>query len=172
MFFELIAVLSAGLAAAGIVLLARRLVPALPRWLAPLLGGLAMIGTAISLEYSWYGRTEAALPDGVEVALRHENRAPWRPWTYAVPYIDGFIAVDRAGALTHPALEGQRMVDLYVFGRWTPTRHARAVFDCEAGRRADLVAGVTLAEDGSVEGATWHDTGLDDPVTAAACAGP
>lgn len=170
MLFELIAVVVAGFAGAGIALLARRAFSLLPRWLVPLFAGAAMLATAISLEYSWYGRTVAGLPEGVEVGLAHENRAPWRPWTYAVPYVDRFIAVDRRSALTHEAAPGQRIVNLYVFGRWAPTQRVRAVFDCEAGRRADLVAGVRLAEDGAIEGATWHETGLDDPVTRAACA--
>jgi hypothetical protein len=171
MLFELIAVVAAGFAAAGAFLVVRRLVPALPRWLAPVLGGLAMLGTAISLEYSWFGRTSAALPAGVEVALTHESRAPWRPWTFAGPYDDRFIAVDRGGARRNEAVPGQRMVDIYVFARWSPPQLVRAVFDCEAGRRADVLPGVTLSEDGRLQGATWVETGGDDPVTAAACAG-
>lgn len=171
MLIELIAVIVAGVAAAGVVLAARRAVPALPRWLMPVAAGGAMLLTAISLEYSWFGRTVAGLPDGVEVALTHESREPWRPWTYAVPYVDRFIAVDAAGARTNEAAPGQRLVDLYAFGRWAPTQRLRAVFDCEQGRRADLRPGVTMAEDGTLEGATWHQTGPEDPVARAACIG-
>lgn len=171
MLFELIAVIAAGFAAGGAMLLVQRAVSALPRWLVPLVAGAAMIATAVSLEYSWYGRTRAALPPGVEVALTRENRAPWRPWSYVFPYVDGFIAVDRGGARRNPAAPDQRMVDLYVFGRWAPTQRRQAVFDCARGRRADLGPGVTLGENGSVAGASWRDTGREDPVTAAACAG-
>ena len=130
-----------------------------------------LLGTAISLEYSWFDRTRATLPPGMEVALTRESRAFWRPWTYAVPYVDGFIAVDKAGARTHAASPGRTMADVYVFGRWTPAQRIPAVFDCVNGRRVDLGPGVTLSDDGGVEGGTWHETGLDDPVTAAACAG-
>jgi hypothetical protein len=171
MLFELIAVIAAGFAAGGAALVVRRLVLALPRWLVPVMAGGGMLATAISLEYGWYSRTRAALPAGIEVALTRENRAPWRPWSYAAPYIDGFIAVDRGGARTNEAVPGQRMIDLYVFGRWAPTQRLPAVFDCEWGRRADLVDGVTIASDGRLDGAAWRDTGLDDPVTRAACAG-
>lgn len=170
MLLELIAVVVAGFAAGGVMLVVRRVAPALPRWLLPLVAGGAMLGTAISLEYTWYGRTAASLPPGIDVALTHENRAPWRPWTYARPYIDRFVAVDRAAARTHAGADGQRLVDVYVFGRWSPTQRIQSVFDCAAGRRADLVPGVSFAADGRLDGATWHDTGRDHPVTRAACA--
>ena len=68
MLFELIAVIVAGIAVAGIVLLTRRFLPAVPRWTAPVLAGLAMIAVSISLEYSWFGRTAATLPETMEVA--------------------------------------------------------------------------------------------------------
>lgn len=171
MFFELIAVIAAGFAAGGAVLLLRRLLPPLPRWLAPVLAAAAMLATAISLEYSWFGRTRAGLPPGFEVALTHDNRSPWRPWTYAAPFVDRFIAVDGAGGRTNEGVPGQRMVDIYAFARWSPPQRVQAMFDCEGGRRADLRPGVTFGEDGVLQGADWHDTGPDDPVTRAACGG-
>lgn len=169
MLFELIAVIVAGIAAGGVVTMLRRFVPALPRWFIPIGAGATMLAVSISLEYSWFSRNSAALPVGVVVATVHENKAFWRPWTYAVPYIDRFIAVDRVGMLLNDAAEGQHMTSLYVIGRWTPTRRIRAIFDCETGRRADLLPGVVLSDDGSVPAGAWVNTGLDDAVTRAAC---
>lgn len=170
MLFELLAVVSAGFAGAGIALLARRLVRSAPRWLVPVAAGSAMIALAVSLEYTWFARTRAALPERVEVALAHEARAPWRPWTYVVPFVDRFVAVDRGSVMTHEAVADQRIVDLLIFGRWAPTTRVRSVFDCAAGRRADLVEGVSFGRDGTIDGATWHDMGLADPLVRAACA--
>ena len=115
--------------------------------------GAAMIVAAASLEQSWYGRTVAALPPRVEVAVAHESRAPWRPWTYLSPYVDRFVAVDQGSVLTHAAAPKRRVADVLVFGRWTPPRRVRAAFDCAEGRRADLVEGVSLGADGAIEGA-------------------
>lgn len=171
MLFELIAVVVAGVAAGGVVMMLRRFIPVLPRWLIPIGAGATMLAASISLEYSWFSRNSAALPAGVEVATTHENKAFWRPWTYAVPYVDQFIAVDRVGMLQNKAAEGQHMTSLYVIGRWTPTRRIRAIFDCEAGRRADLLPDVVLADDGSVPATAWVDTGLDDAVTRVVCQG-
>ena len=172
MLLELLAVVFAGLAGGGVASLARRLVRALPRWLVPAAAGGAMIAVSVSLEYAWFDRTRDALPPRVEVALTHESRAPWRPWTYLAPFVDRFVAVDAGSVLTHPGAPDRRIVDLLAFARWTPPRRVRAAFDCAEGRRVDLVEGVTLGPGGAIEGAAWRDTGLDDPVTRSACAAP
>lgn len=169
MIYELIASVTAGFVGGGVALIARNLIRTLPRWSIPVAAGSAMLIVAIALEYSWFGRTKDTLPAGVEVALTRESRAPWRPWTYVHPFVDRFVAVDRASAQTHEAAPGKRMIDLLVFARWQPTSRVRAVFDCVDGRRADIVEGVTMTNDGRLDGATWHETGLDHPVTRLAC---
>lgn len=169
MFFELLAVVFAGVAAGGVASLLRRAARAVPRWLIPVAAGGAMLAVSISLEYSWFGRTTAGLPEGVAVALTNESRAPWRPWTYLAPYVDRFAAVDQGSVLTHPQAPGTRIADILLFGRWVPPRRVRAAFDCEAGRRADLMEGASLGANGAIEGADWRETGLDDPVTRLAC---
>ena len=74
MFLELIATVFAGLAVAGVVMLVNRMTGGkLPRWFVPVAAGLGMIGTTISNEYSWYDRTVATLPEGLEIAQTVEN---------------------------------------------------------------------------------------------------
>lgn len=170
MLYELIAVVAAGFLGGGLALIARRILRALPRWLIPVAAGGTMMGAAIALEYSWFERTREALPDGVEVALTNESRAPWRPWTYLAPMVDGFIAVDRRSVRTHEGAPDLRMVGLVAFARWTPPQRIAVVLDCKDERRADLVAGVALTDDGRLEGATWYEMGLDHPVTRLTCA--
>lgn len=169
MVYELIAAIAAGFAAAGIALVSRSLIKTLPRWLTPIAAGAGMLGMAIFMEYGWFDRTTETLPDGIEVALTGENRAPWRPWTYAVPFVDRFLAVDTGTARTNPSLPDQKMVDLLLFARWQPPQRVRAVVDCANGRRADLHDGVSFAENGALVGARWLDMGLEHPVTRAAC---
>lgn len=171
MLFELLAAISAAVAAGGIAFLLRRFIPALPGWLIPAAAGAGLLTVSIALEYSWYRSTAEALPERVEVALAPETRAPWRPWTFLRPTTDRFIAVDQGSRLTHPAAPERRILDLLVFQRWTPPRRVRAAFDCAAGRRVDLVEDVRLGADGTIEGAEWLDTGFDDPITRTACAG-
>lgn len=172
MTFELIAVVLAGIAGAGGLLVLRKAVRALPRWTVPVAGGVAMLAAAISLEYSWFARTSAALPEDVVVAATRENRAIWRPWTFAVPYTDGFIAVDRASIRTNTAARGQMMAELYAFGRWLPVQRVGAVFDCDKRRRADLIPGLDMAADGTLPDAAWRDVGAGDPILRAVCRPP
>jgi hypothetical protein len=170
MFFELIATLTAGFAAAGAMLLVNRLTGRrLPRWLIPVAAGAAMIGVTISSEYGWFGRNLAALPDGLVVVRQVEERAFYRPWTYAAPYVSRFIALDQASIRTNAAVPEQRMADLYVFGRWAPPRKVPVLIDCAGARRADLVDEVRFADDGQVEDAAWQQLEAGDALIGAAC---
>ena len=170
MLLELIAAFVAGFAGAGIVMALRALSRGrLPRWLIPVGAGAGMLAMAIYNEYGWYGRNAAALPEGVEIALTVEERAAWRPWTFVVPMTTRFLAVDGRTLRTNAALPGQRLAEVLAFGRWQPVRQLTVVVDCEAGRRADIVEGVSLGEDGALQGAQWRDVGREDPIVATAC---
>lgn len=170
MIFELIGTIAAGFAAAGVAMAINHLFgKKLPRWIVPASAGLAMLCFTIFNEYSWFPRTSASLPQGLEVAHTVSDSAFYRPWTYIWPYVDRFIAVDRASMRQNAAVPDQRMLDLIVYGRWTSVKRVKAVFDCKVGKRADISDTVEFTEDGSLAGASWHDTGLDHPVTQVAC---
>ena len=170
MVFELIAVIVAGFAGAGATLLLNKLLGGrLPRWVMPVAAGCAMLAVTITNEYGWYARTSGALPEGLEVATTVEDRAFYRPWTYIVPFVSRFLAVDTKTIRTNAAAPGQRLVDVYAFGRWMPPRQVRVAVDCTAGRRADIADGVSFGADGSLDGADWREVGADDPILRTAC---
>ena len=170
MFLELIATVFAGLAVAGVAMLLNKLTGnRLPRWIVPVAAGLGMIGTTIASEYGWYDRTVATLPEGMEVAQTVENQSFYRPWTYARPYIERFVAVDATSLRQNPALPGQRMVDVYYFGRWAPLNKVPVLLDCNGARRASLVDGAEFGADGQVINADWVAVGADDPLVATGC---
>lgn len=172
MFLELIAVVFAGLAMAGVVMLLNALTGRrLPRWTLPVAAGLGMIGATISSEYGWYDRTAANLPEGVEVVQTVENQSFYRPWTQIAPYVDRFVAVDRPSLKTNPEIPEQRIVDLYFFGRWAPVNKLPVLIDCAGRRRASLVDGAEFGADGEVLDADWIAVGQDDPVLRSVCEG-
>lgn len=172
MFLELIATFVAGFAGAGVVMIVNVMVGRrLPKWMIPIGAGAAMLTTAISNEYGWYGRTVDALPDGVVVATTVEDTAFYRPWTYVWPYIGRFIAVDTLSTRTNDAVPDHRIVDLIVFGRWAPVRKFTVMIDCATARRADLMEGVSFGDNGEVIGADWAQMSPDDPVITATCGG-
>jgi len=170
MFLELIATLVAGIACAGIAMLVNITVGRrLPRWLIPVAAGLGMLGMTVSNEYTWFDRTAARLPEGVEIAMTVEERGWLRPWTRIAPYTKRFAAVDIATARRNPALPDQRLADLYFFGRWSPVSQAPVLFDCATGRSAVLIDGADFAPDGSVRDADWQRMPDGDPILALVC---
>ncbi len=171
MAFELIAAFVAGLGAAGLVMMLRRLTGnRLPRWLTPATAGLAMIGYGIWTEYAWFGRTTAALPDGVEIVSINRTPSVFRPWTYAAPFVDRFAAVDLAAAQRHDAAPGQVLVDVMLIARWGPRARVPVLVDCQGARRADLIDGAEFGADGRILDPDWRPLGGDDPLIATVCA--
>ncbi|MBE3637127.1 hypothetical protein [Mangrovicoccus algicola] len=171
MFLELIATVFAGIGAAGLVMAlnwttGRRL----PRWLMPVGAGAAMIAMTLWSEYNWYDRTVAGLPEGIEVAEVSEARQIYRPWTYALPYVDRFLAVDVGGMQSNPARPGEHIANIYLMGRWQPVKSFPVAVDCGGLRRAALMDEARFGEDGAVEGAAWTQVSAGDPVLSAACA--
>lgn len=165
MFLELIAVFVAGLGGAGMILVLNKLSGGrLPSWLMPVGAGAAMLATTISSEYSWFGRTVGALPEGVEVAETHEARALWRPWTYAVPMVDRFIAVDRAGLRANSEADETYLADLYFFARWQPVQAVQMMVDCPGNRRA-------APQNGDGGAPVWREVTAQDPILSAVCEG-
>ncbi len=170
MFLELIATVFAGLAAAGVVLLVNRLLGnRLPNWIVPVCAGLGMIATTISNEYSWYSRTAANLPDGLSIAQTVENKSYYQPWTFLIPYIDRFVAVDINSTLINPDIPHQRMIDIYFFGRWYPANKMRVLLDCQHSRRAQLITDANFDKNGHVVDPPWVGVTPTDPVLKMGC---
>ncbi|GEO86147.1 MULTISPECIES: hypothetical protein [Alphaproteobacteria] len=171
MLFELIAAVVAGVAVAGLAMGMRWLSRGLlPKWIVPAAAGLGMLSYAIWSEYSWFTRLTETQPEGVVVAWHNEESSFWRPWSYYKPVVTRFTAVDMRSVQRHPNLPDQVMVDVILAARWQRAARVKVVFDCAGGRRADLVgANVSVADDGSIVGATWTALPADDPVLAVAC---
>ncbi|WP_058835872.1 hypothetical protein [Luteimonas abyssi] len=170
MLLELIAIIAAGFGVAGIALslnfvLGKRL----PKWIIPASAGAGMLAMAIWLEYSWLDRTTGSFPEGVEIASTHQVRSWYRPWTYAVPLTTRLIAIDRRLDRHHTDRPGQVLSQIILAGRWEPTRQFASVFDCPGRRRADLVDGVTLGDDGAPRNARWVTLPADDTLLRTAC---
>jgi len=172
MFLELIATFVAGISAAGGVMLLNKVLRGrLPRWLVPVVAGLAMLTATISSEYGWYDRTSAQMPDGFKVAKTVENRAIYRPWTYAFPYVSRFMAVDTLSIRENDAFEGQYMVDVAFFGRWSAVQLLPVLIDCANNRHAQLGGGVTFGENGEVKDAKWTPLTQEEGLYQIICEG-
>lgn len=170
MFLELIGTIFAGFAFAGVVMFLNKLTGGrLPRWAAPVAAGIGMIGMTIASEYSWFGRTQDTLPESMAIVQKVESRAFYRPWTYAVPFVDRFAAIDTASVKTNDKLPEQRLVDLYFFGRWAPSSMLPVAVNCADSSRANLADGAEFGDDGQLLNADWIPVPSDDPVVRATC---
>ena len=170
MFLELFATLVMGLGVAGLVMLANKVLRGrLPRWTVPASAGIAMIAFSIWSEYSWYPRTADSLPEPIVIAWTNSVSAPWKPWTYVLPQTTRFVAVDTASIRTNDALPGQRMVHLYLMGRWATGQQIRILLDCPGARRVDLLENVAMDANGAVDPDAWVTMDPADPVLTTAC---
>lgn len=172
MFLELIATLVAGIAAAGGIMVINMILgKRLPKWLIPVAAGGAMLAATISSEYGWFARTESQLPDGFVVAKKVEDRAIYRPWTYAFPYVSRFMAVDTGSTRKNDAFEGQVMVEVAFFGRWQPAQILPLLLDCPGKRQAQLGRGVEFDAAGAIANANWAPLSQDDALYQIVCEG-
>ncbi len=170
MYVDIITIIAAGFAAAGLVLIMNKVLGGrLPRWVIPAGAGAGMILMSLTNEYRWYPRTLNLLPEGYEVISTAQHSAVYSPWTFVVPYVDRFAAIDVAGAQSLPAQPDFRLSGVIVFTRWSPVQRRPVVFDCAQGRSALLDPVAMFNDDGTVRVAIWDQTGADDPATAAIC---
>ncbi|MEO1470600.1 MAG: hypothetical protein AAFV86_16260 [Pseudomonadota bacterium] len=165
MLFLLIATLTVGLGAAGLVLgPAKLLGRRAPRWAAPVAAGLAMFAFTLWQEYTWFDRSTAVLPEGARVAETYDYASAIQPWTLVWPRVWRFAAVvpgeaGEGGLLNATVLLAQRFADTVAIPH---------VIDCAAGRRAPVPPG---AASGNPEALSWTEGGAGDPLVAAACDG-
>ncbi|WP_120635196.1 hypothetical protein [Ruegeria sp. EL01] len=170
MFLELIGTVFAGIAFAGVVMALNKFSGGrLPRWAAPVAAGVGMIGVTVASEYSWYNRQLENLPEELAIIQEVESRAFYRPWTYAVPFVDRFAAIDTVSVRTNDQVPDQRLVDLYFFGRWAPVSKMPVAVNCAENRRANLADGAEFADDGRLLNADWFTAGSRDPIIEATC---
>jgi hypothetical protein len=111
------------------------------------------------------------LPEEFVIVSQSESSAPWRPWTYVRPMVDRFAAIDTGAVGTNDTFPEMRIAETYFWTRWRPVVRVTVAFDCAQRRRAPMVEGVGIAEDGSIVGAEWISVPADDPSLAAVCTG-
>lgn len=170
MALEFFAAIIAAVALGGVVHLLRRLTGSrLPKWLVTVAAAVGLIGTTIWLEYDWFNRVSAELPDGVQVVWKSEEFMSLRPWTLIAPITTRFVAMDTRAIVQHPNNADLRMAKLFNFGRWRPVTNALMVIDCAQGRQVMVTEGVEISDDGVLQGAEWVTAPDGDDFQAAAC---
>ncbi|TBU97932.1 hypothetical protein [Stutzerimonas kirkiae] len=166
MIWHLVALLSAGLGAAGIALLLRMASgKKLPKWFVPALAGIGMLTYQIYYEYSWIDHKRTQLPDGASIVRIEQVPSIWRPWTFVIPMTTGFTVIDTA-RMVKTEQEGQSLAQFFLY------RFEKAHVDIVASQAYLLNCStreqVLLNEAGEVQGPVFQLTS-SDPVYEAVC---
>lgn len=170
MFWEFVATVFAGLGAAGIALLLRKVSrQRAPRWIIPVFAGAAMLAFQVHSEYSWYPYQASRLPSGVVVVKTVEQQAVWRPWSYLYPQTLRFIAADVANASVNKQNTDLKLVDLYFFERRATARRVPVVLHCGQFARADFSEQLQIPEAGAKLSEQWQMLNKDDALISAVC---
>jgi hypothetical protein len=173
MWIDILAMAAVGILAACTLFIIKRSVTrrgrSFPRWILPAAIGAGMIGYSVWNEYTWYDRVTSSLPSTVAVMGHGERSAPWAPWTYIWPVTVRFIAMDARQRLESEVRTGLYVTELLLVERWQPTRRVPVAFDCQNGRRADLLGGARIDAQGLLVGAQWQSMDVDSPMLRAAC---
>lgn len=170
MLLTFIGAIAVAVLAACVAFILRRTTGIVATWMIPAAAGAGMFGFTIWNDYSWFPRNAEGLPAHVRVVDRFEHRMPLQPWTYLVPTINRFRAVDFDTVRTHPERPEVRGAVVFLVQRFQPTFVSRQVFDCDAGRRADAETG-PFDEAGLPLPPQWLGLPDDDPVLRAVCDG-
>lgn len=170
MFLGLLAAVVGGVSLAATLLIISKVFKlATPRWVYPAAAGLGMISLTVYIEYSWFSRTQAELPDNVEVVESFGRVSVLQPWTYISPRVDRFIAVDHGSVRQNDAIENVVLVDVYLMERLNPTLQATQFVHCGNGERMLVSTDAEFTEDGLPVDQEWAQLGLDNPLIIAVC---
>lgn len=169
MALELIGSLIAAAVFGLMVWALRRLVPAIPKWAISVAAFAGLIGTTIYLEYDWFNRVSAELPPGFAIVNAQSSGSPMRPWTYAVPMITQFAAVDTTKIAHHPTQPGMVIAPVFGFARWQAPKSGLMVFDCTGNRRVPITDGMNIDDAGRLTGADWVVLDTSDELQRAVC---
>ncbi|WP_298184797.1 hypothetical protein [uncultured Pseudomonas sp.] len=104
MLWTILAIVVAGLGAAGIAMLLRKLSGnRLPKWIIPALGGLGMLSYQIYYEYSWFEHQLQRQPAESVLVASETGEVFWRPWTFFWPMTTAFTVLDSKSLLRENA---------------------------------------------------------------------
>jgi hypothetical protein len=170
MFLGYVGAIAGGIGLAAILLVISKTFRLnLPRWMYPAAAGLGMLMLTIHIEYSWFSQVRSTLPAEVEIVETYDHSIFYQPWTYLVPRVNRFTAVDHSSARTNPEVENLVLVDVILMERFAPARVATNFVNCETGERLLVDPDMELDENGMPVAGNWRSAGLDDPLIAATC---
>ena len=172
MFIHLLATLAMGaLGAVAVWTIARTIGWKKPGFAYPVAIALGMLSYTIYDEYSWYSRVSTALPTRLDVVRTYATSLPYQPWTYAVPRIYKFDAVDLASPRANPSAPELLLVLVKRITRNTSTVDVSVVVDCEKARYHEITRKTEFNAQGLPENADWSSLSQHKALRDSVCTG-
>lgn len=157
MILNLIVTLVLGGLAAGSVYLVARPFGWKPAGVYYLVAAAAgMLAYSVYDEYSWYERSASTLPTQLKVVRTYATSMPYQPWTYAVPRIYRFDAVDMGSLRSNPKAPELALIRLLRVTRNTSSDSVAAVLDCPNARYAEIGEGTQFSQSGVPTNPDWQ----------------
>ena len=163
MIWEWIATITAGLGAAGLLMLLRLFYKRLPKSLIPAAAGSGMLLFQIHSEYTWFDHTRSLLPASAVVVAEVPESAFYKPWSYWQPQVLKFVAIDSAQTVRHPS-EPLVQTHVYFFERRMSAQTLPILVDCQSGLQANAPA-----SDQAPTKLAWGKTAYTDRIVQAIC---
>ena len=171
MIWEWIATITAGLGAAGLLMLLRLFYKRLPKSLIPAAAGLGMLLFQIHSEYTWFDHTRSLLPKSAVVVAEVSESAFYRPWSYVKPQVLKFVAID--SAKTVPVGESGQILqtNLYFFERRMSAQTWPILINCQTRLQANAPQ-QNNGEPLSIDAEAWSKTDYSEKIAQAICPKP
>ena len=172
MFIHLLATLVLGAVAAGLVyIIARPFGWKPPGVVYPMAAALGILAYTVYDEYSWYSRVSSTLPTRLNVVRTYATSMPYQPWTYAVPRVYRFDAVDLGSSRTNPNAPELTMVEMQRVTRNVSSEKISSIIDCKNQRYAEIDRETEFAETGLPTNAKWLNLADHTVLRKAICDG-
>ena len=166
MFWNFVATIVCGLAAAGVAMAIRAATAKkAPRWLVPVFAGLGMMGYQIYMEYNWYDQMTARMPAESVVVATESQAEFWRPWSFAFPQINRITVLDTNSITRNRANPDTARFQLYRFRQTFGGRVTKGSWLLNCPSR-ELVA---LSSDGSPNTSQARRLGRDETLLQEVC---
>jgi len=144
----------------------------LPRTIIPVSAGLGMLAATVALEYGWYENVLDTMAPDLVVISEREQQSWYQPWTYARPFVRGFIGYSPSEVVETAPRSGIAVVQLRRQERWQPQMVLPSLVDCAGERRAEVTQATEFDATGAPLNARWIDVDADtDPILSSLCGG-
>lgn len=129
-----------------------------------------MLGFAIYDEYSWFDRAVAGMPTTHQVVRSYGTSIAYQPWTFAVPRIYKFDAVDMASARANPKAPDLLLIKVLRVTRNVSSEAVTTLVECRRSRFAEITPLTTFDDAGLPSNADWQSLDDHPQMRAVVCA--